>query len=459
MQRTLAELARMVRQGEVTASTLVDQALRHAEAHAALNAFITLDRDGARSKARRLDDMLAKGDDVGPLAGVPIVVKDNIDVAGLHTTAGTPAIDLVAETSAPIVARLEAAQAIVIGKTNLHELAFGVTSNNAAYGAVRNAVDPTRFPGGSSGGTATAIAACIVPAGLGTDTGGSIRQPAALCGVVGFRPTTGRVDQNGVVPSIPTLDVAGPMARTAADVALLNAVINDSPLPDQRGVRSLRLGIARPQADGLSTGVAGAFGAAVSRLRLGGATLLDIDLSAIVTACFEIGFTIGFHEMNSAMRAFLSRHQSQTSLEQLVDQIASPDVKAIYAASVIGDGAPTDTAYQEAIGRIGEIRRDYLKILDDHALDAVIFPTAPLEAQPIEGSAETVMLNGQAVSTLETYIRNNASTGVYGAPGLSVPIGKTGNGLPVALEIDGRPDGDLDVLAIGQCIEALLASG
>ncbi len=458
MERALAELARMVRQGEVTASTLVDQALRRADAHAALNAFITLDRDGARAKARRIDETFAKGDDVGSLAGVPIVVKDNIDVAGLRTTAGTPGIDLVAEQSAPIVARLEAAKAIVIGKTNMHELAFGVTSNNAAYGAVRNAIDPTRFPGGSSGGTATAIAAGIVSAGLGTDTGGSVRQPAALCSVVGFRPTTGRVDQEGVVPSIPTLDVAGPMARTVADVAILNAIMNDSPLPDRRHAQSLRLGIASPQAEGLSTGVAGAFGAAVSRLRRGGATLVDVDLSAIVTACFEIGFSIGFHEMNSAMTAFLARYQPQTSLEQLVDQIASPDVKAVYTTSVLGEGAPTDTAYREAIGRIGEIRRDYLRLLGDHALDAVIFPTAPLEAQPIAGSEQTVMLNGETVSTLETYIRNNASTGVYGAPGLSIPIGKTGDGLPVGLEIDGRPDGDLDILAIGQCIETLLAT-
>ena len=378
--------------------------------------------------------------------------------AGLRTTAGTPGIDLVAEQSAPIVARLEAAQAIVIGKTNMHELAFGVTSNNAAYGAVRNAVDPIRFPGGSSGGTATAIAAGIVPAGLGTDTGGSVRQPAALCGVVGFRPTTGRVDQEGIVPSIPMLDVAGPMARTVADVALLNAVMNDSPVPDHRDAESPRLGIARPQAEGLSTGVAGVFGAAVSRLRERGATLVEVDLSAIVTTCFEIGFSIGFHEMNSAMRAFLAKHQSQTSLEQLVDQIASPDVKAVYTTSVLGEGAPTEAAYREAVGRIGEIRRGYLRVLDDHALDAVIFPTAPLEAQPIAGSEQTVMLNGETVSTLETYIRNNASTGVYGAPGLSIPIGKTGDGLPVGLEIDGRPDGDLDVLAIGQCIETLLAT-
>ena len=138
---------------------------------------------------------------------------------------------------------------------------------------------------------------------------------------------------------------------------------------------------------------------------------------------------------------------------------ASPDVKAVYTTSVIGESAPTDTAYREAVGRIDEIRRHYLRLLDDHALDAVIFPTAPLEAQPIAGSEQTVMLNGEAVSTLETYIRNNASTGFYGAPGLSLPIGKTGDGLPVGLEIDGRPDGDLDVLAIGQCIETLLATG
>jgi mandelamide amidase len=209
----------------------------------------------------------------------------------------------------------------------------------------------------------------------------------------------------------------------------------------------------------MGRGVAGAFDAAVSRLRQGGATVVDVDLGPVVSACFEIGFAIGFYEMNSAMRAFLAQYQPQTTLEAVVDEIASADVKGVYANAVIGEGAPTEAAYKEAIGRIGEIRRRYLEILDDHALDAILFPTAPLEAQPVDGSAETVILNGEAVPTLDTYIRNNASTGVYAAPALSIPIGTTAEGLPVGLELDGRPDTDPDLLSIGLGVEAALAAG
>jgi mandelamide amidase len=456
MDRSIAELAQMVRKGKITARALVEEALEKATAAAALNAFITLDSEGAVSDAGVVDAMVANGEVPGPLAGVPIAVKDNINVAGFHTTAGTPGIDYAPKSSAPVIARLRAAHAIIIGKTNMHELAFGVTSHNAAFGAVRNAVDPACIPGGSSGGTATAIAAGIVSAGLGTDTAGSVRLPAALSGVVGFRPTSWRVDRKGVVPSVPTFDVVGPMARTVADAALLHAVMTNSQMPERRDLNGLRLGVARPHSDDVSPAVAGTMDAAYLKLRRAGATLVDIDMSSVVTACFEIGYPIGFYEMGRGLRAFLAENQPLASLEQVVDRIAGQDVKAIYANSVLGDDAPTETAYREAIGRIEQIRQDYLNILASQKIDAVIFPTAPLEAQPIEGSAETVILNGRTVPTTPTFIRNTASTGVYGAPGISIPL-RT-DALPVGLELDGRPDGDLDLLSIGIAVEAALAA-
>lgn len=458
MERSIAELAQMVRRGKVAASTLVEEAIEKANAKAALNAFVTLDSDAARSNARRIDAIVANGGAPGPLSGVPVVVKDSINVEGVRTTAGTPGIDFVPQNSAPVVARLEAAHAIVLGKTNMHELAFGVTSNNAAFGAVRNAVDPTCFPGGSSGGTATAIAAGIVPAGLGTDTAGSVRLPAALSGVVGFRPTTWRVDQDGVVPAVPTFDVVGPLARSVADAALLNAVMTNSRMPERRELNKLRFGVARPYSDNLSPGVTAAIDAALPKLRAAGATLVDIDLSPVANACFEVGYPIGFYEMRSCLSAFLAKYQPLTSLEDVVNKIASQDVKAAYVNSVLGDGAPTEATYQGAIGRIKQIQLNYLELLDRHELHAVIFPTAPLEAQPIDGSTETVILNGQTVSTLQTFMRNIAPTGVYGAPGLSIPLETTGHALPVGLELDSRPDGDLDLLSIGIGVEAALAT-
>lgn len=456
MQKSIAELVRMVRQGDVTARDLVEQALERTEAKAELNAFIMLDGAGALSKARRVDAMVASGNNLGPLAGVPVVVKDNINIERIRTTAGTPAIHFIPAVSAPVVARLEAAHAIVIGKTNMHELAFGVTSNNAAFGAVHNAVDPTRFPGGSSGGTAAAIAAGIVPAGLGTDTAGSVRLPAALNGVAGFRPTTRRVDQEGVVPSVPTFDTVGPLARSMADLALLNTVIGGEQVPKPRDLRGLRFGVARPHSDNLSPGVAAAIDEAHRRLETAGVTLVDVDLSPIFNACFEVGYPIGFHEMKRAMSAFLAKYQPRTSLQDVIDEIASPDVKAVYVNSVIGDGAPSVEAYKEAVGRLDEIRQSYTRILRGDSLDAVVYPAAPLEAQPIDGTTETVSLNGENVPTMQVYIRNLAPTSVYGAPGLSVPAGITSERLPVGLALDGLPDNDLDLLSIGLGVEAVL---
>ena len=215
--------------------------------------MIVLDSAGAMAAARRIDAMRDSGNTLPRLAGLPIVVKDNINTANLPTTGGTAALRGVQpKSNAPSLQKLLDAGAIVIGKSNLHELAFGITSTNLTpfAGAVKNPYDRTRIPGGSSGGTAAAIAARIVPAGLGTDTGGSTRVPAALCGIVGLRPSVGNggaqrryTDTNAVVPISHTRDTVGPMARTVADVALLDAVITGSPLATAVPLRGLRIGV------------------------------------------------------------------------------------------------------------------------------------------------------------------------------------------------------------------------
>ena len=458
MVRTASDMARAVRDKNVTAVSLTEAALEAAHENTALNAFITLDDDRALATARHVDTMIDNGNSPGDLAGVPVVIKDNINVAGMRTTAGTPAIDYVADVSAPVAASLEAAGAIIVGKTNMHELAFGVTSDNAAYGTVHNPADPTRIPGGSSGGTAAAVAAGIVPAGLGSDTAGSVRLPAALCGVVGLRPTTWRVDQTGVVPSVPSFDVVGPLARTVRDTALMNAVLTGAPMPDHRDVDTLRLGVAKPYVDDLSPAVAAAFDDALASLRKAGARLVDIDLTSVSTASFEIGYPVGFYEMKRALSAFLALHQETTDLQTIVDEIASDDVKAVYVNAVLGDGAPDEAAYQQAIARIGDVKTDYLTRLDDHDVEAIVFPAAPLEAQPIDGLGETVILNGQAIPTTPAFIRNMAPTVIYGAPGLTLPVPTYGNTLPVGLELDGVPDGDVELLSMGLTVETALAT-
>ena len=208
----VAGAAAAIRSGDITAENLADALLARAAANASLTAFITLDPDGVRAAARLADRRRASGASLGPLHGVPLALKDNLDTADLPTSGGTPGLKgHRPKRNAAIVEALLAAGAIVLGKCNLHELAFGITNNNTTFGPARNPYAPDRIPGGSSGGTGVAVAARLAPGGVGTDTGGSVRVPAALCGIVGFRPSTGRWSQAGVVPISHTRDTPGPM--------------------------------------------------------------------------------------------------------------------------------------------------------------------------------------------------------------------------------------------------------
>src|SRR5206468_4123296 len=292
------------------------------------------------------------------------------------------------EANARVVHALLGAGGIVFGKANMHELAFGITSNNGAFGPVRNPYDTSKIPGGSSGGNAAGVAARFAPAGIGTDTGGSTRIPAALCGVVGFRPTVGRYAGTGtlagvreVVPIAHTRDTPGPIARSAADVAL-----------------------------------------------------------------FEAGTDVP---------VYLEANHTGVSLEELVRAIASPDVKAVYEQSVIGPGAIPESVYRDAIEVFRpQLQAAYRRTFENFALDALVFPTTPLPARPI-GQDQTVDLNGRQVSTLLTYIRHTDPGSNAGIPGVSVPIGLTGEGLPVGLELDGPAGSDRRLLAIARAVEGV----
>ena len=215
-----------LRRGDITAEHYAEALLRRCETGAGLNAFITLRTEQVLEAARERDRERRSGKSPGPLHGLPIPVKDSINTCDLPTTAGTPALrHFQPQQDAPVVDALRAAGALVLGKTNLHELSFGYTSNNHAFGAVGNPYDPHRSPGGSSGGTSAAIAYRMAPLGIAEDTEGSIRVPAALCGIAGFRPSTGRYSTAGCVPITPLFDQIGPHARTVADLLLFDAVL------------------------------------------------------------------------------------------------------------------------------------------------------------------------------------------------------------------------------------------
>src|SRR6187200_981918 len=248
---TVVDAARLIGQRSVTSAELTEALLARAEANPDLNAFITLDRAGAMAAAQKADESLAAGKSRGPLHGVPLVVKDNTHVAGLPNTAGTPALSSFhPKENAPTVQRLLDAGAIILGKTSMHELAFGISGYNEGFYTkapigTRNPYDRTRIAGGSSSGTGAAVGGRLAPGGLGSDTGGSVRVPAALTGGSGLRPTLLRYDQAGVTPISHSRDTVGPMARTVADVALLDSVITGTRLATAAPLSGVKLGVYR----------------------------------------------------------------------------------------------------------------------------------------------------------------------------------------------------------------------
>src|SRR5688572_1016695 len=247
----VVDAARLIRTGQVSSVELTQAYLARADARADLNVYVTLDRERTLAAARRADAELAAGRARGPLHGVPLVIKDNVHVAGLPNTAGTPALRrFVPATSAPVAQKLLDAGAVVLGKTNMHELAFGISGYNEAFYTAqpigtRNPYDRTRFAGGSSSGTGAAVGGRLAPGGLGSDTGGSVRVPAAATGGAGLRPTLARYSQEGVTPISHTRDTVGPMAQTVADVALLDSVITGERVPPPASLAGVRLGVYR----------------------------------------------------------------------------------------------------------------------------------------------------------------------------------------------------------------------
>jgi len=453
----VGEAAKAIRSGEITAERLAEALLARASANANLGAFITLDPDQVRAAARKADQARASGGSLGALHGVPLALKDNLDTAELPTSGGTPGLaGNRPKRNAVIVDKLLGAGAIVLGKTNLHELAYGITNNNAAYGPARNPYAPDRIPGASSGGTGVAVAARIAPGGIGTDTGGSVRIPAALCGIVGLRPTTGRWSQAGVVPISHTRDTPGPMTRSVADCALLDGVVTGGPTeaaPAQ--LKGVRIGVPRqhfwenlaPELEKICEG-------ALRRLTAAGVVLVDVDMSEEASLDAEAGFPIALYETVTDLNTYLAEHGVGFDFATLAAKAASPDVKGILQ-SLTGAGAVPEAAYRKALQQRSVLQDTYSRHFRDHGIAAIFFPTTPAPAAKI-GEDETFMLNGQALPTFATFIRNTGPGSVGGIPGISLPVGMTAAGLPIGMELSGPAGSDQQILSLAAAIEPLL---
>lgn len=449
----------MMEAGETSSAKIVSELLRREEEAANLKAFITVDGEGALVRAKELDRLRAEGRILGPLHGLPLVAKDNIHVAGLPNTAGTPGLsEFTPQADSAVVSALLNAGAIILGKTNMHELAFGITSDNAAFGAVANPFDTTTFAGGSSGGTASAIAAGVAPAGLGTDTGGSVRIPAALTGTVGFRPSNGRYPLSGVTPISRTRDTIGLITWNVADLVLLDKVIDTqgsavpSLAPDE-----IRLGVPRTYYyANLDEQSARIIENALILLAKAGVTLVDVDPEGIGPLVAQSGFPIALYEAAHDLSDYLESFGTGVTFAELAAATSSPDVRGIFAG-ITGAGQVSEEAYTAAMSVREDLRRVFRDLFSAHDLDAIIFPTTLLPARPIENSMQTVELNGEQVPTFPTYIHNTDPGSIAALPGISLPVGLTAAGLPVAIEIDGPENSDRQLLAIAAVLEQIFA--
>lgn len=456
LELTVTDAVALLRSGDLSAETYATALLSQCVRQRELNAFIYLDENRVMDSAVAADKRRRSGAELGPLHGLPVPIKDNIDTADAPTSAGTPALRRHRpKANAPVAQSLFSAGAILLGKTNMHELAYGITSNNAGFGPVHNPYNTSLIPGGSSGGTAVAIAARMCAGGLGTDTGGSVRIPAALCGIVGLRPTVGRYPGRGIVPISHTRDTAGPMARSIQDLVLLDSVITADARPiTAMGLRGTRIGIPRGFFyDNLDAQLVPVVESALAKLRDAGCVFVEADVSDVQKLAGAITAPISFYESLADLSEYLKASGSDLSVTDVVAQIASPDVKALYDEFIVGPKAPTLEAYQTAMDKgrpaLQAVYRDYFS---DQNVVAMAFPTTPLPARPI-GQDKEVELNGKQVSTLFTYLRNARPMTPAGIPGLSLPIGITPDGLPVGLELDAPLGEDRRLLSLALAME------
>ena len=439
--------------------------------NASLNAFNLIAGDRAIARAEEIDRRRAAGEPSGPLAGVPIAIKDNIDVRGMLTTASSRILrDFIPPYDATVVRRLEAAGAVIVGKTNCDEFAMGSSNENSAFGPVHNPWARDRIPGGSSGGSAAAVAARCAPVALGSDTGGSIRQPAACCGVVGLKPSYGRVSRYGLLAFASSLDQIGPFGRTVADAATVLSVIagadpcdattSTEQVPDFSGsltgrVSDIRIGVPRAfVSEGVDDQVRRAYEAALETLRAEGATLVDIDLPHAKYAV-PVYYLVCTAEASSNLarydgvkygyRAAAVKDNLKEMYSRTRDEGFGPEVKRrIMLGTYVLSAGYYDAFYLKALQVRTLLRRDYDQAFE-HA-DVVAMPTMP---------TPPFRLGEKTDDPLQMYLADvfTVSANLAGLPAVSVPCGFSNDGLPIGFQLTGRMFDEATLLRVADTYE------
>ena len=448
-----------LRRGDVTAERYATALLERCQQGRAVNAFITLPKERVLEAARAADHCRNSGEKLGPLHGLPIPVKDSVNTKDMPTTGGTPALhNFQPKEDAPIVRMLLAAGAIVLGKTNLHELSFGWTSNNLAFGVVHNPYDMQRIPGGSSGGTAAAVAAHMAPLGVAEDTEGSIRVPAAMCGIAGFRPTTRRYVSTGVVPITSLFDQVGPHARTVRDLVLFDSVATgDWNSLSATKLRGMKLGVARGYwFSDLDSEVERVTDKALHKLQRAGVELVEAEVPGLSRLIDLTTLPIQNHDARSALKSYLDEYQAAVTVDQLLAQ-ASPEIQQDFRDLLPGgkffvDDPTYNLARDVHLPKLKDTYREYFART---GVAAIVFPATMIPPALI-GEDVQVSIGSKKIAFETAVARNIAPGSTAGLPGLVLPAGMTRGGLPIAIEFDGPAGSDRSLLALGLGVEQVL---
>ncbi len=437
---TILEAAAALRAKKVSSAELTDDSLKRiARANPELNAFITVIEDSARARASAMDAEFSQGVDCGPLHGIPFAHKDLIQTKGVLTTAGSKIFaGFVPDQDAVVATKLNDAGAVLVGKTGLHELAYGITSNNPHYGAIHNPWDLGRIPGGSSGGSAAAVAADLVPMATGTDTGGSIRIPASFCGIVGLKPTYERVSRHGVLPLSLTFDHVGPLARTVRDAAVSFHAMVENPSgyvpPPNVDIRGVRIGLpVNFYFDRIDIEVAGAVRTAIQTAAALGARIVEVRVPDM-DALNVVGRVLQLAEAVAILRPHLDRRADFGA-----DVLALLDQGRLIAAS--------DYLDAQRLRRIfaGEFARLWTEV------DCLFTPATPVHAPKIGQTTVQIGPDTEDVRLAATRLMRGIN--LLGVPALVFPCGFTKAGLPIGLQIvAGSGQEDL-LLRVGAAME------
>jgi aspartyl-tRNA(Asn)/glutamyl-tRNA(Gln) amidotransferase subunit A len=449
---TLTEASELVRRRDVSAVALTEACLARIERHnRTINAFITVTREQAMAAAREADDDIRRGRRRGPLHGIPIALKDNIDTAGILTTAASGVFkDRVPTEDAEVVVRLKKAGAVLLGKLNLHEFALGGTSAVTFFGPVRNPWALDRVAGGSSGGSAAAVAADMCFGALGTDTGGSIRIPASLCGIVGLKPTYGRVSNRGVIPMAWTMDHVGPMCKTVGDAALMLAAIAGHDPADPTSVDAPVAEYAR------------AIRAQTTKLRVGVARTpffenLNPEVARAIEMAIDVlgGLTSGVRDVEVPPSGNIADVWNPEIYAYHLPWITkTPELYQTATRNLIqGAGKASAATYAHARRQVDLVRREIKKVFA--IVDVLLTPTQRGVAQPIAPPAGGP--GGAPPGAGGGGLVNTAAFDVYGLPTISVPCGFSSAGLPIGLQISGAHFAETTVLALAHAYEQATA--